>query len=625
MDNIDEILSQGYRKRVTADGSLNLNADALIIGGDDSPAQPYRMRLSNVDALVDKFDDYAFGQRRRPLEEHAVLRAADAGAAEVERRERKSSDVLLGDGGLENFKNSIIWIYSNDVITKRPVLTLKKKRDRSLYDISSNLLNIPERKDSYYTMKTRTGLTKKILFVENPIHKRFYEYYDSNMIPEIAPFYSKASQRRQNKHLCDFHVESINKTNSKSNILRGRKAKRFTHNSLYVPEGFLPTMTPTPDINSKPMNSNSIRRSPNHGLSNKADFFISPFKLKSKTNSSNTLEDKNVPFYQFFQNEATDDFPMDLEDPDTPGLSPCMNHLKRQLSADMVNRKRLITERVSMGHILLDNTGYRGSMDIDNHEMGISRVHSVVNNPSKKQFAFNNSINIRPVSRFQILEQTFKGDSRLSLLVIFNETTTLKIRMKKLMVGGSDDQNHPKLTLDVDNLQSDTMSDSNSDNNQNAIHNGKFKIVKMKSLMFAKDPIKNKLFAITLKYVEDNFWYDTLHKFLHLIDLIYSDLIEYYSRVLKDFSANFTTSKLEVTKNREFLVVDGQIKSAKLSCSTPIFGKDSFKVHSLGDVSYAYMPFTSNKKLPSKGPMSELSCSLIDSVTVFRFFVSAFA
>lgn len=268
---------------------------------------------------------------------------------------------------------------------------------------------------------------------------------------------------------------------------------------------------------------------------------------------------------------------------------------------------------------------HRSSFDLENfNEMGITRVHSVVVKKSKNNFVFTNPIQSKPNSRFEILEQWTKGESRLRLLVIFNETTTLKIKLLKECVGGKhEDKKNTQEHLETQ--EADIASTSNPEEKEGRIHTGKYTIEQMKPLMFAKDPIKNSLFEHIIHYVQKHFWFDTLHRFLEIVDLIYSDLVHYYGKAIKEFSSNQQSSRIEVRDNKDCLIVDGSIKSAKLTCCTPIFGKNSFLVYPLASDSYAHMPITGNRKLPSKGPMSELNSSLADTLTAFRSFVSTFA
>lgn len=593
-----------------------------VLEADDSPAQPYRMRLSNIDTLVDKIDDFSMNERRRPIEAHLGTKLQETPPLEEEKKHRKSSDVLLGDNPQEFLKNSVIKKYSNDLIYKRPVLTLKKKRERDTSILSSFSSASTKCEESCYLMKNKTGLRGRIPFIENRVQKRFYEYFDSQVCNELSLF-PKVTQKKDENHLCDFHIDPPALQKQKS-LFKPRRLKRQTHNSMPLPDTFLPTIAVTREHSSKSVNSNSVRRSPSHIINQTSNILISPFRVKSKTGSSNTLEDKELPKEVFVENNDFEDLPLELEDNDSPlGFE---GSLKRQLSSDIFNRKTNFRDRMSMGHVHLRSEQFRGSFDLDSRfdtGMGIERVQSVVVKKTRESFSFSNLEAIKPTTRFQILEQTNRSDSNLSLLVIFNETTTLKIRLKRAYVAGPGDPDAPRLECE-ENRRSTPNSASDLSNEEKLPFSGKFKIVRMKSLMFAKDPIKNQLFEHTLAYVQNHFWYDTLHRFLELVDLIYSDLVHYYTKVQKEFSTTIQASKIEVQNFKEHLVVEGSIKSAKLSCSTPIFGQRDFKVYPLNEETYAHMPINSNKKLPNKGPMTELSCSLADSVRAFRYFMSTF-
>lgn len=584
------------------------------------------MRLSNIDSFVDKIEDFpVVHERRRPIESHAIPKIHEFNPSENEKRSRKSSDILLGENPNEILKNSVIKKYCNDIIYKKRIITLKRKRDRNVTINNSISTQDTDNRGNYYSMKTKTGLSRKLHFVQNPAQKTFYEFFDSQIFTEVSLF-SKSNHKRDEKHLSDYHIKpsTVCQKNPSS---CPRRVKRQFHNSLELPESFLPTMTLTSELSSKSGNSTSVRKSPTHLINRSVNAMISPFKVKIE--SSNTFEDKELPRGDFVENNYMDELPDTLDELNSP--LPFSTSLKRQQSSEIFTRKKQIYDRMSMGHISLGKDRseplHRSSFDLDHYnDMGITRVQSVVVKKSRNNFSFNNMTNMKPNSKFEILEQWTKGESRLRLLVIFNETTTLKIKLLKVFVqGGNQDQKEPKPSNSEGKL-SGTKSKSVSDEDEceNRPHSGKYIIEHMKPLMFAKDPIKNTLFEHTIKFVQENFWYDTLNRFLDLVDLIYSDLVQYYSKALKEFSATQQMSRIEIQEGKECLVIVGNIKSAKLSCSTPIFGKDKFTVTPLAPETYAHMPMAGNKKLPTKGPMSELSSSLADSLTAFRCFMSTF-
>lgn len=589
------------------------------------------MRLSNIDSIIEKIDDFPTAERRRPIESHIIQKIQEFHLQEPEKRARKSSEILLGDNSLDLFGNSIIKKYSSDLIYKKPSLTLRRKRERPATDAECSVsARSDSTKNSFYSMKTRTGLTRKIPFVENKVQKRFYEYFDSHIYQEVSLF-SKSSFRKEEKHLSDFHIEPSSSF-TRSQTLRSassmRKAKRQNHNSTRLPETFFPTMNTKVEPMMRSPNSCSLRRSqvcPGY----RPNTLISPFKVNSKSESSDAPFENELGKQSFVENNCLDDLPMEFDD-DTPVNRQQPATLKRHLSAELLHKKKVITDRVSIGNIQLNSGRYdRVAFDLDDSkvESPLMRVYSVVVHKSKSNLNFNKGSSIKPPSKFQILEQWTKGESKLRLLVIFNETTTLKIKLKKIYSPDrADGDDFLKQESDESKKSSpNSVSDLSLHDKSTSLHSGKFKIEQMKSLMFAKDPVKNCLFEYILNYVQRYFWYDTLHRFLELVDLIYSDLVQYYSKAQKEFSATHLGSHLETQDDDAFLVVEGSIKSAKLVCSTPILGRDTFSVTSQGPAAFLSLPLSKNRKLLRKGPMSELSCSLADSLTAFRLFVSTFA
>lgn len=178
--------------------------------------------------------------------------------------------------------------------------------------------------------------------------------------------------------------------------------------------------------------------------------------------------------------------------------------------------------------------------------------------------------------KFQILEHRLKKGAILSLVIIISESTTLKIKI-------APGKGAPFETYKV--CQEHNMADEspvpdrklsqNADSTssmEQAINKsqGKFRIVSAKPLIFNKDPIRKKLFSYTLDFVQEIFWFDTLQQFLELVDMIYNDLTNYYTQLMKEVNATPSSSKLVESGSSSALELSGKIKGCNITLRAPL-------------------------------------------------------
>lgn len=210
----------------------------------------------------------------------------------------------------------------------------------------------------------------------------------------------------------------------------------------------------------------------------------------------------------------------------------------------------------------------------------MKRMHSI--GGSRKINPFKNSDPLlggdAPVrKRFQVLEHKLKKGAILSLVIIISESTTLKIKIapgkgapfetyKVLQQHGAGDESpvvpERKLSQNADSVSSMDQAIQTSQ--------GKFRIVSAKPLIFNKDPIRKKLFSYTLDFVQEMFWFDSLQHYLELVDLIYNDLTNYYSHLMKETNSLPVSSKLVESGLSSALEVSGKVKGYNLTLRAPL-------------------------------------------------------
>lgn len=580
-----------------------------------SPNKPYRMRLSDFGNMDKMSEPTPTESNAAKLDDQATSVESEVKSEEIVKRVRKASDILLGDSLEMGGREPVINMYSHDLIMKRYSSLLKKRRESiTKRSVSRSTVESDYNKEGYY-IKTRSSPNNFVPFVSNPVQKRFYELFDSE-----AHSTSVASDHVSNPNkmitLQDIHVDPKMALIIKKQK-RTRNPKREDHNSKDIPKDFfsgLSIQPASPFFSRKP---NSVRKSPLRGKLKEYQLTISPLLPKKSTDSlsveeredSGQMKDKVSPI-------ETDENKLGL----SGSLSSMDNSpLKRQLSAELFNKKALIQAgRISVG--THSKPELNESFEFEERLKRVNSVSVKKNEISQFNFAMPNLKEVKKVSKFKILEQKLKNDLTLSILIIFNETTTLKVRLAPTnsTLGSQNsfnDSPEPERKSSIISI-SGTAADEKP-----CFEAGRYKILRTKSLMFAKDPIKNELFEFSLKYVENNFWYDTLYRFLEIVDRVYTDLTHYYSRVLKELSANNTAASIE---NNNTLLVDGHIKSAKITCKT-VLQSSKFTVEPRENNGAAYLPFSPVRKLLTSRPHEALNTSTADALVAFRYFVSSYA
>ena len=529
---------------------------------------------------------------------------------------RKGSDILLGEDFTKGETESIIISYFDDIIQKQPCLSVRRRNEAYINYLNiSNIASSGSSPDSYM-MKTKRGLKKKLEFVNNTIHHKYYTFFDSQMDGFGTPRIKQSVSGKQIS-LHEIHIEPRMSllTRPKNSF---RRPKRYDFNSKEAPQNFFPDFLiqhTSPIIS---VNSTSVRRSPMKFTSRPTNQ-ISPFLVKVTSVSSLSMDELDLPISEADNHQNEKKYLEPELELQNSGISDdsvsCI--LKRQCSADLFTRKRILQNRESLGNF---STKLDTSFDLDDHDH-LKRVNSALIKKPRQRLTQQLIPNNRPEARFKVLEQKEKKDSTMSMLIIFNETTTLKIRLEVCGV----DEDIASSFGEISEGKKSSKNDSNSSLGEILLEgNGRYRITKFKSLMFAKDPIRNELFEHTLKFVEKNFWYDTLHRFLVTVDKVYTDLTQYYSKVLRELSATNSAARIENNQNIKYLAVEGQVKSARLTFATPLI-HHLFTVEAKSEKEFALLPMTSNKKLPNKGLHSELSCNTVDSLIAYKYFVSSFA
>lgn len=515
----------------------------------------------------------------------------------LESSSRKGSDILLGEDFAAGPKDLIIREYCKDFICKYSPASSRHKRPYSKAQFPKKAAN-KSYESSSYLLKNKSGISRSLNFTASQVQSRFYAFFGnrSTGIHQIS---------RQSTLLGVFIESKHSRVNE--NIRGDRREKIHGHDRREMPKDFLTDagVQITREHDTSTGQASFNRKSVKVGNSRKSMFV----GMISRSGSERSSEDPKIS--EGHQNQIRNEFEVD-EDEVTETGSP----FKRQGSADLLHRKRRIHNRESLGN---PKGNLDESFDLDSK---LKRVSSVVAKNSWQRSTLQPISTYKPSGKFKILEQTEKSDGSLSMLIIFNETTTLKFNLRPCNAETTSSQIFPEEALH-DQKSPRNCSTSNLEE-RHSEGCKRYSIARFKSLMFAKDPIKNDLFDYTLKFIENTFWYDTLQRFLEIVDTVYSDLIQYYAKVLKEFSASSGQAKIEEIDGRAYLVVEGQIKSAKVICTTPI-DSHLFGAMVKGDEGFAHLPMSANRRLLKKAPFSELNCSTVDSLVAYKYFVSSIA
>lgn len=205
------------------------------------------------------------------------------------------------------------------------------------------------------------------------------------------------------------------------------------------------------------------------------------------------------------------------------------------------------------------------------HSIGGSRVINPfrstdllgTNEPSKK--------------KFQVLEHKLKKGAILSLVIIISESTTLKIKIApgkgapfETYKVCQDNQFGDESPVVPDRKLSQNADSTSSMEQAILTSHGKFRIVSAKPLIFNKDPIRKRLFSYTLDLVQEMFWFDSLQNFLELVDVIYNDLTNYYTHLMKEINATPMSSKLVESGPSSALELSGKIKGYNITLRAPL-------------------------------------------------------
>ena len=289
------------------------------------------------------------------------------------------------------------------------------------------------------------------------------------------------------------------------------------------------------------------------------------------------------------------------------------------------------------GYLNGSSTSFK-SMDLD---LNLHRVNSL-NNVSKYKsgdLSFTKS-----AQKYRVLE-SHKDFTKctIDMVIVMNEGTALKIRVHNpdlAVLNNYKTQERRSSTISFD-LQQNEFFDSNSffqtqENGSDAEEEsvasssdsgeeteGRYTILKFKPLLFTKDKVRKKLFLRVLQFVHKNIWFDSLHRFLELVNIIYSDLVSFYLKLLKDLQTSPENARIVDKGCVARLVVKGQIKRVDVEVSVSIFGNDLTSYYvSKGEEKKGFGRMRGNSRTANAG--KEFSACLAEVFSSHLQFVSSF-
>lgn len=414
-------------------------------------------------------------------------------------------------------------------------------------------------------MKCKSGERGFLPFVKNELYHQYaacFDHQDNDSNSLSGLFHSTL----KNLAPADIHLEESTQLRSGAKNTRKipRGLKRFDYNSEAVPSRFLNFKLDR----SEPQffdhqNGSPVRRLRKNSTASQAKTLLTVEELFSKEDptrqSSSEENDQMKKFRQMMEEDASEEEDTDFEKPKLFRQSSANFRNKTTLLCGVIPVKNLAWKEAASGPL----PGFEGE--------GIKRVQSVNLAAGNSRFSVPSRLRQDSV-KFKVLEHKIKPDAVLSLVIIFNESTTLKLKLRPATNDDPEKITPFRLAVGLDNFAS--AEDEHLGAMQEALlnSNGKYTVVQAKPLMFSRDPVKSRLFELSLGFVQTHFWSETLQRFLELVEGVYNDQLNYYLSLQKLLCTLEGDSQIvEQTGTEATLSIEGQLGSDPVRVLTPLF------------------------------------------------------
>lgn len=524
----------------------------------------------------------------------------------------------------ESLRQEIIYEYFSDIIRKSKCSTNSRNRN-----------HCNKRGDERgYILKARSSSSRSsrvISFIKDVTERTYFNYFavdrdhTNHLLPTLLETVADIK-------LDELLIDSANasRTSKKGDTrsggrlgLRSKPIKRHDYNSQKIPKLFLSFFSniTLPATEKVKLITNLTQASPLRkpkNSSSKGSSNLSKYSPDSDHQSSPELKDKeaNLKRFNMIMNEnKQEDWEADPLDEPMMARLYSVQHKARKFNIGSL--KDFKGPNLLSGYCLSESKPYELSKDAKSQDLesSLKRMNSTVEflriseGGRKVLSKFEASIS-RHDKVFTVLEHKVKKGAILSLMIIFNDSTTLKLRLmpsSEGLEGYSPAETSLSHHLNLEDHNPNLSNFSNIGNHPNhANHpsdpnhpdhpdhhagerkysanatsisslenamktsNGKYRIMSTKPLMFAKDHIRKKLFAFSIEYVKKYFWYNTLQRYLELVDRIYQDLLHSYHGLLKELNVGSSAAKIEDSQYGPAFVIAGESKGTKMTVCCPL-------------------------------------------------------
>ena len=605
----DQELARGYRRRADAGLSLDLQDNEYVMKlVDPDPLAP------NPNPNPNEPNPSQNTRRRRAVSMEPELAPNSPTAPDADSRSSRSTSSLLVQSALLRSKELDKFAAQDLLLSADPRDSIMKKKRRPIFKKASRL---------GYRLKMKSGEASKIPFVKNPVHKYFSDLYQSET-PTQMIFGNDID-------LWEILIqnEKADPDSKPSRLHRQQRAKKtFAHT-------FRPLLAKT-----TPGFLTAFRTKPPEKTTLVVPRSVSPPLKKPQTRAhSKTMAlplQKNLDLLdlkKYRDNGAKIELEKALdsscESDDFPPPEPALTTMVSATPNVRMSGGAFFGSATKLPALLRTSEGSNKSMDFD---LAIQRVNSVTNMAAKLR-----SSEVRPAKnqqKYRVLEHSKDlAKGTIDLVIIMNDSTTLKIKIanEQLAFGEpgperrvsnfaeSFSESEQALTRELNALGEGSSSEEEEFPLLGGF--GKYKILGFKPLLFARDPVRNRLFELVLDFVQRRVWFDTLHRFLGLVNTIYSDLISFYLKLLKELAAAPPEASVEGELAAALLVVRGSVKDTPVVVRASVFSNGFTAQYDTG----AERPgFKKVKAPPRPTPPKELTSCQSDEISAFKQFLSSF-
>lgn len=598
----DQEIDRGYRRR--ADAGLNLD----ILQDND-----YVMKLADPDPLAPPDPNPQNARRRRAVSMGPDLGNSPTGAgADAESRSSRSTSSLLVQSALLRNKELDKFAAQDLLLSADPRDSIMKKKSRPIFKKASRL---------GYRLKMKSGEASKIPYVKNPVHKYFSDLYESNT-PTQMIFGNDIDLWEILIH--NEKAEPVPKTSRLHRLQRTKKPVVRSLLPLSKPNtSFMTTFRTKPAENATlvPRSSSPPIKKPQSRGHSKT--MMSPIQKPLDLLNLKKYRDKDTKI------ELEKALDSSCESDDLAPPEPTLTSMVSATPNMRLSGGAFFGSANKLPTLLRASGGSNKSMDFD---LAIQRVNSVTNMATKLS-----SSEVRPTKnqqKYRVLEHSKDlAKGTIDLVIIMNDSTTLKIKIANEQLALVEavperkisnfnetfSESEQALTKELNTLGGSSSSEDEEFPLLGGF--GKYKILGFKPLLFARDPVRNRLFELVLDFVQRRVWFDTLHRFLGLVNTIYSDLISFYLKLLKELAAAPLNAKVVGELAAAQLVVEGTVKDTPVVVRASIFSNGFTAQYDTG----AERPgFKKVKAPPRTSSQKELTSCLSDEISAFKQFLSSF-